>query len=154
MSVIIPGAAAPNNLQFQGVAHVVDSDVYNICDRVKEISPRLHIVVADPPRPDGKNFIVMEESKPGDWMCVARYEALDDRVIKHLQELRAVPLQDRLAKLEKEEAEWEKKSQEDAADELYERMGGPMWTQLEKDGFVDSRGVSYAKKGVTHSGKG
>jgi hypothetical protein len=132
---------------------MVDSDVFNICERVKEISPNLHIVVADPPRPDGKNFIIMEETAPGDWMSVARYEALDNRVITHLEKMKRIPLHDRLAKLEKEEEDWEKKSAEDSLDELYERMGGPMWTQLEHDGFVDSRGVSYPKKGVTHSGK-
>lgn len=150
MSVIIPGSAAPNNLQFQGKAHIIDSDVFNICERVKELSPRLHIIVADPPRPDGKNFIIMEESKPGDWMCVARYEALDGRIIEDLQRMSAIPLKDRLAQIEKEEKKHEEDSADEALEELYERMGGPMWSQLERDGFIDGRPVSYPKRGITH----
>jgi hypothetical protein len=33
-------------------------------------------------------------------------------------------------------------------EQFYERMGGPMWTELERDGFIQ-RPVSYPKRNAT-----
>ena len=150
MTVLIPGHARPNNLRFQGVAHVVESDVYNICERIREVDPDLFIVVADPPRPDGKNFIVMEIDQSGAESLVSRYEELDARIIEDVERMRKIPLPQRLEQLEKDNTKFERAEQERMEEELYERLGGPMWHQLEHDGFIDSRGVSAPKRGISY----
>jgi len=150
MTVLIPGHARPNNLRFQGVAHVVESDVYNICERIREVDPDLFIVVADPPRPDGKNFIVMEIDQSGAESLVSRYEELDARIIEDVERMRKIPLPQRLEQLEKDNKKFERAEQERMEEELYERLGGPMWHQLEHDGFIDSRGVSAPKRGISY----
>jgi len=63
-----------------------------------------------------------------------------------------MPLAERLAKLEKDEYKIEADRKEAQLDDLYERVGRPMWTQLEHDGFIQ-RGVSYPKVGVSKPGQ-
>lgn len=153
MTVLIPGSSVPNNLQFDGQATVVESDVLNIADQVRELNPDLYIVLANPPRPDGKNFIVMENCKDGVVRFVKRYETLDGRVVNDLRYMLGVPFSERVKMLEKENEEFERKQKDEQLEELYERMGRPMWTQLEHDGFVDGRSVSFPKRGVAAPGK-
>lgn len=149
MSVIIPGSARPNNLVYDGAALMLEGDVLNICERVrKEVSEDLFIVIAQPERPDGKNFIVMERTKDGDKM-VKRYEALDSRIIEDLQYMIKVPFEHRIKLLEQENEAYEAAQKEEQLEELYEDVGRRMWTQLEKDGFINTRPVSFPKKGVT-----
>lgn len=151
MSVLIPGIAAPTNLRFEGEAFILESDVLNICDQVRALNPNLYIVVAT--NHETHNFTVMENCKDGVQRFVKRYKELDGRVVKDLEVIMGVPFSERIKRLEKENEEFERKWKEDQMDELYERMGRPMWTQLEHDGFVESRGVSFPKRGVTGNGK-
>jgi hypothetical protein len=64
-----------------------------------------------------------------------------------MQRIMHVPFEKRLEAAERDEDEHNRKRKEDELDTLYERMGRPMWTQLEHDGFIQ-RGRSYAKGGV------
>jgi hypothetical protein len=76
-----------------------------------------------------------------------RVEALDGRLIEHLQFLLHVPFEQRFAEAERRADKIEADAKEKNLDELYERMGRPMWTELERCGFID-RNRSYAKRGV------
>lgn len=89
---------APSNLRAAPGA-VVESDVFNICERIKEISPRLTVRViegADAP------FVVSETGSDGVERFVARYEELDARILENLRYMAAVPFEDRVRKLERE----------------------------------------------------
>lgn len=149
---VITVAGRPSNLVLpEGTAVTeVESDLYNICDRVKGISPRLSIILAD----SGEKyaFIVMEHCADGVERLVFKVRELDGRVVKRLEQLMAMPLAARYEELEKQAYRLEQEEHENQMEELYERLGRPMWTQLEHDGFIQ-RGVSYPKTGVAKPGK-
>jgi len=140
----------PDNLH-GSYGTLVDADVYNICERLKEIDPRLKIHFIDPPiryGPKVYNFSITEACDDGVERLVFRVEELDARVIQHVQYLLKVPFETRFAKAEAIEAKREEERQEAEHEKLYETMGGPMLRQLEHDGFIEHRGVSYPKRGV------
>jgi hypothetical protein len=93
----------------------------------------------------------MEHCKDGVERLVFKVAALDARVEKRLHELMHMPLAARLAQIEKDQYRLEAEEKEYELDDLYERVGRPMWTQLEHDGFIQ-RGVSYPKAGVATKG--
>ncbi len=140
----------PDNLH-GGYGTPIDSDVYNICERLAEIDPRLKIHLIEPPICVGAkvyNFGITEACDDGVERLVFRTDALDARVISHVQYLLKVPFATRFAKAEAIEARREEERQEAEHAKLYETMGGPMLRQLEHDGFIEHRGVSYPKRGV------
>ena len=136
--------APPSNLSLDPSvrAGLVESDMYNICERIKELDPNLKIIHLI----DGEtqSFVIMETGRDGKEYYVMKTSELDGRVLEKLRYLLHVPFEDRIKALEKGNEEFEKKAHEDALDELYERVGRPMWTTLEKTGFID-RPVSYPK---------
>lgn len=149
----------PTNLSLPpgtGIAYV-DADMYDICERVKEISPDIKIVAYDN---DGSKYTHgICEDTPSKLALIFKVgpacpdtPVLDGRVISKLRRLLAVPLDERLKLIEKEEAKYEADCKENELEELYETMGRPMWTQLEHDGFI-TRPVSYPKVGVASPGK-
>lgn len=149
MSLVIPGMARPSNLHLPEDASAipVSSDLYDICNRIKAISPRLYVILIDFGTHKGYNYAVMEHCEDNVDRLVFRCEELDDRVLKRLRHLMALPLDVRLVELEKEETRKNEELEENAFEELYERFGRPMWTELERCGFIQRR-TSYAKRGV------
>lgn len=116
--------------------------MYSLCERIKDISPDLYINgFVNPEFP----WIVVERCKDGQDRVVCKVKELDSRLLDYLRKLMSVPLNERLKLIEKNEYELERKQHEDQLDELYERVGRPMWTQLEHDGFIN-RPVSYPKR--------
>jgi hypothetical protein len=156
--LLLPTGAVPSNLHFPEDVDVqyVDSDMYGISERVSEISPDLHIwqLSKDSPESEGGklSYMVTESCVDGVERLVFKVKELDARVLHKLSELFAVPLQERYEKLAAENYRYEQKAKEDQADELYERLGRPMWTQMEHDGFIGPRNVSYPKLGVISGG--
>lgn len=147
MSLAIP--IQPSNLRLSRKIPI-DSDVFNICERVKELDPRLTIHAYDPPVHVGDktyNYGISEQCDDGVERLVYRVEALDGRIIEHLQYLLHVPFERRFAIAERLADAAEEERKEADLDELYETMGRPMLTQLEHDGFIQ-RPRSYAKRGV------
>lgn len=144
--LVLPGGVRPSNLHLPPGARAlaVDSDLYDICGRVAEIDKSLHIVLLEG---DDKHCFAIMEHCPDMERLVFKVKELDARVLQKLQKIMAMPLQERLALLEKEEHRLAEQEQERELDDLYERVGRPMWTQLEHDGFIQ-RGVSYPKRGV------
>jgi len=140
MSLTIAGR--PTNLHLPDATQttLVDSDLYHICDRIAEIDPRLFIVHLAHGEKDA--FAIMERCEDGVDRLVFKVAELDARVVDRLREIQAIPFEKRFEELEKREMETNRKRNEEAMDELYERLGGPMYTQLAKDNFID-RGASY-----------
>lgn len=128
---------------------MVESDVFDICNQVKAIDPNLKVIWFD--REDDP-YVVMETSADGVERMVCKADALDGRLITKLQYLLHVPFEKRFEEIEKANTAFEAAKAEEQMEELYERVGRPMWTQLEHDGF-SQRSVSYAKSGVA-GGKG
>lgn len=153
MSLLIPDSAAPSNLHVpKGTkVKVIDSDLYGICERVKEIDPNLFIILLE--GDSGANFSIIEKCKDGVDRLVFRVKELDGRVIKKLQRLMGMDLMERLAELEKMEYEAEAKQKEEEFEDLYQKVGEPMRRQLWHDGFIDHRGKSYPTRGVKATNK-
>lgn len=137
--------APPDNLSLDPSvrASLVESDMYDICERIKEIDPNLKIVHLI----DGEtqSFVIMETGKDGKEYYVMKAKELDARILEKLRYLLHVPFEERIRILEKGNKEFEAAEHERELDELYERVGRPMWTELERTGFID-RPVSYPKK--------
>lgn len=154
-TLTLPNGTRPSNLHLSAeMRHAyVDGDLYNICERIKEIDPRLYIV--DLHKSDQFVYAIMEgECQDGFDHVIFKVRELDDRVLKRLRYLMALPLKVRLAIAEKEEHVFAEQAREAEMEELYERIGRPMWTDMDKCGFIPGgRGVSYPKSGHT-GGKG
>lgn len=143
----MPGHACPSNLHLPSDTMVreIDSDVYNICGQIRSISPRLFVVLLT--GQDEYSFAIMEHCIDNVDRLVFRVKELDQRVLRKLYQLMELSLADRMDQLEKDEWKLEQEQKEADLEEMYERVGRPMWTQLEHDGFIQ-RGVSYPKRGV------
>jgi hypothetical protein len=157
-SLILPDGVKPSNLDLPLDCHVkhIDSDVFDICNRLAEVSPRLWVLaVFDRP---GTDFIIMEDCEDGVQRSAFRVgphwdiTALDNRVVEKCRVLQSLPLSVRVAAIDKEMQKRADQKKEDELDDLYERMGAPMWGELERCGFIQ-RPVSYAKRGAV-GGKG
>lgn len=129
---------------------VIDSDLFNIADRIREIDPGLYILSVD--RPDGHWFVIMQPCADGEDRMALRCKELDARAVERLQYMLHVPFEQRFDEIVRQIDEDEEQQKQDSLDELYEKMGRPMWTQLEHDGFISGRNVSYPKSGPKRRG--
>src|ERR1051326_5675330 len=124
-------AGVPSNLRMPAGSSAipVESDLYDICGRLKEISERLFVVVLDPPQPllghPGRfaNFAIMQHCEDGVERLFFKVEYLDQRVLDKAREYVFTPLEERLNKIEREERKLEQDQLQDQLDDLYERMG-------------------------------
>lgn len=116
--------------------------MFNICERIKEIDPSLAIIQLD----DGDrcSYAVMERCADGVERLVSKHKELDQRIIDKMMELRAIPFEQRFTAIEAQVDREEEEQKERDFEELYERLGGPMLSELEKTGFID-RATSYPK---------
>lgn len=152
-AITLPAGTAPSNLVLPpGIEpRMVESDVYGICERVAEISPRLKVVVLE-----GQEhpFAIMESCDDGVERLVFKVRELDNRVVEKLRRIMAMPLSERLRQIERDERRFKEQERERELEELYERVGRPMWTLLDRCGFLEApRGVSYPKAGVATRGR-
>jgi hypothetical protein len=128
----------------------VEGDLYNICERIKEVSPSLRIVPLIG-HPQGYRYIIMELCEDHVERGVCKVHELDERLITHLRKLMGMPLSERVAQIERDEMKFEADQKEQELEELYENMGRQMWIDLEKCGFIQNRPVSFPKKGIKPS---
>lgn len=92
---------APTNIRTRKGERLlhVGSDVYNICERVKEIDTRLSIIVHEGRE---KPFVVIERCDDGVERMVARYAELDARILEDLRRMLAIPATERVEKLQRQ----------------------------------------------------
>lgn len=149
-SLLLPTGEVPSNLHLDPSVRrrFVDNDVFHICDRIAEVSRRLFI--EEFVDGDKRSYAIMEMCDDGVARLVFKTKVLDARVVSKVQYLLNVPFEKRFAEAERTEQEAEAARKDAELDALYERVGRPMLTELERCGFVD-RPVSYPKRGVTAS---
>jgi hypothetical protein len=148
--LVLPGIT-PDNLKLDGAikSAMITSDVFNICERLKELNPRLEVHAIWDDRPGGdRGYAIMERVAPDETKLVFKCRELDARVIHEVQYLIGVPFSERMARVEKLLADEDRRQKEAELDELYENLGRQMLRQFEHDGFIESRGVSFPKRGV------
>lgn len=149
MSTDLVLATTPRNMRY--VRGHVEGDVFRICERLEEIDKSLFVYPLDPPVKAGDrtcHYSIVEECADGVPRLVFRATALDARILEHVQYLMNVPFEKRFAEAEARADKLEAEARENEKDELYETMGRPMLTDLERCGFIQRR-TSYAKRGVT-----
>lgn len=144
-ALVLPNGTRPSNLQLPDTVRAmpIDSDLYDICSRLKELSDRLHVVLLE--NGGDSSWAIMESCLDGVERLIFKCDRLDGTVIKRLQKIMSVPLDARYEQLEKENYRFQQQHEADELDRLYESMGRPMWTELDRCGFIDNRPVSYPK---------
>lgn len=136
MDLHLPGT--PSNMKFPphlaGKMKMVEHDVYNICNRVKEIDPRLYVVLQEGHE---KPWVVMERTFQGDSVeMVARYERLDASILDDLRRMLSIPFEQRMRELfEKVDAENKAKENEWKESESHERFMWDFRKALEESGI-------------------
>lgn len=157
-TLLLPDGTRPSNLHLNSetdkVRHVT-GDMFNIAERIGEISPRLYILEVERNTKESQSwgFMIMEHCEDGVDRLVFRATksgtksrdggGLDGRVLERLRYMMSLGLHERIAILDRDREKWEKEQAEAASEELYERMGGQMHIELERSGFIQ-RPVSYS----------
>lgn len=129
---------------------LVESDMFDICERLYELDRNLYVYELDPPVPLGSKlyrYAICEMCADRVERLVMRVEALDARVITELERMLRVPFEHRFAEAERQEAADECARKESELNELADKIGLPMLPDLERTGFIQ-RSVSYPKRGV------
>lgn len=118
----------------------VESDVYNICTRIKEIDPNLSVVLHEGhPQP----WVVMERGPDGEDRFVSRYENLDARILEKLRYMLAVPFEKRLEVLTRE-VEEANKAHGRMNEEQIDRLAHAFYDAGVKSNMIDPKwGKSY-----------
>lgn len=152
-SLLLPDGLRPANLHLRDdpddplKVRFVTSDMYDICNRIAGISDRLFLLELEKGSAEAQRFgyAVVERCTDGVDRVVFRVgkDGLDARVLERLRYLMSVPLAERMRIIEVERDSWEARHAEEAAEELYETLGGPMYRQLHHDGFAHGRRESY-----------
>lgn len=137
--LILPGVT-PANLRLGGPfkSTMITSDVFNICERLAELNPRLEIHFLWDERKGGDSgYVVMERISHDESQVVFKTRQLDGRTVEQVRYLLSVPFAERFAQSQKILDKLAKDEHEAELDELYERLGAPMLRQLFHDGFID-----------------
>jgi hypothetical protein len=150
-SLALPDGFAPSNLHLKPSVKTrfVESDVFDICHRLAEISPRLYLVeLTDTEQPDRAAWVVMEACADGVQRRVNKYQELDQRMLEDVQKMLRIPFEHRVAAAAAEIDAHNAKIETDAIDRLYETMGERFRYQLHRNGFIDGRPTSYPKSPI------
>lgn len=155
-TILLPDGMRPLNLHLapSTKTRYVENDVFHVADRLHDISPTLHIVQVEGHKGKDVQWLVTEECVDGAVRPVAYFDACDNRMVEKVLYVMSVPFSERLRLIEKENDKWEADEKERASEELYERLGRDMWSQLDHDGFIaGGRGISFPKRGVSQPGR-
>jgi hypothetical protein len=134
----------------------VTNDLYNVSERLRELSPRLAINITTVEGEDGsaleRAYTIVEETETGP-QVVFRCNVLDGRVVEHVRYLLKVPVAQRYQEAEKLADKLEEERKETEMDTLVEKLGLPMARELLACGFVDGR-YSHTDAGRSRRGFG
>lgn len=153
MSLTIP--TRPDNLHLppnlRNKVVMVESDVLNVCNRIRDLDPNLYVVFHEKHE---RPYVVMENCVDGLERFVARYEALDARIIEDLQRMLRVPFDDRwkaeAAKVEKANRE---KDQEFYTSGKFDEFAHGLRKAMIESNMID--GVQFRSyRPVKHRGRG
>lgn len=117
---------------------IVDGDLYNIAQRIKEIDPNLMIVFHDGhPEP----FTIMENCADGVTRFVKRYAELDQRILDDLRYMLRVPFDERL-KIADRQIQRANDALERPDDDVVDWLASEMRRDLVRTGFSDPIGFT------------
>jgi len=147
--IILPNGIKPSNLHLPPGTKIeyIHSDVFNICARLKEIDSSLYVVLLSNSDLEQYVWAIMEDCRDGEQRLVFKAKELDARVLDRLHKLMALPLKDRIAKIDQENKKREAEREELRKEAMIENVALPMYRELESTGFLQ-RPVSYPKRGV------
>lgn len=99
MNITVTGR--PSNLRYTGneQMQLVESDVFNVCQRIKELDPNLFVVLH---KGHEKPFVVVEMSRDGEERMVKRYAELTPSILHDLQRMLKIPWEQRFKQLARE----------------------------------------------------
>lgn len=140
----LPESAAPTNLVLRPSVKVrlVEHDMFDICERIKELSPRLFVLELEEGNSHG--YAVMERAADGVERLVKRFKELDGRVIEDLQYMLNVPFEKRFELAEAEEQKAKEDLEKQQAEKFME-MAPEVQFDLRRLGFVDGHtGAGHA----------
>lgn len=139
----------------------VENDLHEICARLRELDPNLRLALIEHVNGNAI-WAVMEIGRDGQEHLVVRVgpgcalDALDARVITHIEWIRRIPAADRLATIERDIARERESAAADRSEKLYEDMGGQFYRNLHELGFIQgARTESYNRltKGARRAGR-
>lgn len=135
----------PTNIRLPEGSKVtfVEADLHDICARIAHLDENLHVVVLE--HTDGRAaFAITETDRQGVESLVMRIgpgckiDALDGRVIQHIEWIRRIPVAERMAQIEKELEQERTAAEEQAFEKLYDSIGGSLYNNLHRLGFTDT----------------
>ena len=147
--LVLPGIT-PANLKLGGryKATMITSDMFNICERLAELNPRLEVHLLEDTQTGEHGYSITERVSEDRIEHVLTVKELDNRAVEQIQYFMKVPFEQRFAQSQKAMEKYEAGERQRELDELYEQLGQAFWYQLEHDGFIETRGKSYPKRGV------
>lgn len=142
-SSLLSVAGVPTNLRLPEGSTLAycEPDLYNICERLRELDEALSVIVMKDDA-GGAAFAITERTRQGVEELVMRVgpgckiDALDARVIEHIEWIRRIPAAERAAQIEREIAAEARSREEQKSEKLYEDIGGSFYDNLFKCGFV------------------
>lgn len=146
MTLVVEGRPSNLHLPPEALHAQVEGDVYRICDRLKEVSPRLNVILAD--HKGTWAYIIMERCEDGVERKIFMTHELSEATVVRARAAMATDLKTRLVVMEKEQREHEAAQRDEELERMYEKFGREMWHRFEKDGFIENRPISYPKAGV------
>lgn len=96
--LIVPGL--PGNVRIAGVNNpgaltMVESDLYNVAGRLKEIDPRLYLVYHE--GHEHPWVVMMEDIDDGNTYFVSKYKEADARILEDVNRMKNIPAEKRFA---------------------------------------------------------
>lgn len=132
MSVLTP---TPHNIRAKRgkpLPRFVENDVYKVSERIKEIDPRLFIMLfEETPKP----WVVYEDTPSGP-QVVQRYSELTPAILEDLRYMAAVPFTERVKKLS-DEIDRENEALDKMDEEKFERFAYDFRKEMIKANMVD-----------------
>lgn len=160
-SLIIDGLPSNLSLPEGSRATHVEHDLHDICARLRELDPSLRLCLLE--HVNGQAvWAVTEIDRTGTESLIVRVgpgcqlDALDARVITHIEWIRRIPAEERLAQIERDIERDRAAAAAEASEKLYENMGSKFYRDLHELGFIQgARTESYNRrtKGAQRAGR-
>ncbi len=123
----------PDNMRSND--RLVESDVFGICERVKQLDPNLVVRLNEG---HTEPWVILEIGQDGVERFVSRYSELDARIIEDLQRMLRIPFEQRFrATADRIDRENEERMRNIFDDEQMERLSWEMRRALRQSNMAD-----------------
>lgn len=111
----------------------VDSDLYGICERLREYDPNVRVTLLTQDALFA--WSVGEVGPDGVLREILRTKELDGRIIDRLNYIRSVPVEERVKAIEADYDRERAAREEHESEDLYDKIGGGIYDNLFRCGF-------------------